>query len=375
MSNGFFAERKAAAILKHGILGRYLRVFCSKTGLRSPDHRVIYLDGYAGPGMYDNGDPGSPALAVTTAERLADCRELYGIYVENNPTLAHELEARLGKTGHQHIVLQGTIEDHLEEVLATIGKDQPLFAFFDPFGLGVSMDLLASAMEHARYVAGRRDGPATEALLNFSRRGLERSAGHLTSEKRGPVYSKAQSAILARLDATLGGDWWKPIWASGDPDRTARIADEYVGRLVEATSAQGWYRVPVSRAPYTPPIYDLVLLTHFPEQGIWHFNECVSNAMEDFESFCKGGQLDLEPLEEREKHWVEMIKRNVLSLLEATGGFIVWERLAQVLSGCMGLAREKHLRRALKELHKEGHISHDGKYDLRDALIRAATRD
>jgi len=109
MSSSFFVERKAAAILKHGILGRYLRIFCSKTGFRSPNHRVIYLDGYAGPGMYDSGEPGSPALAVATAERFADCRELYGIYVENDPALAQQLQARLERTEHQHIVLQGTI--------------------------------------------------------------------------------------------------------------------------------------------------------------------------------------------------------------------------------------------------------------------------
>ena len=131
----------------------------------------------------------------------------------------------------------------------------------------------------------------------------------------------------------------------------------------------------MSRTTYAPPIYDLVLLTHFPEQGIWHFNQCVSSAMEDFESFCKGGQLDLEPLEEREQLWVEMIKQNTLSLLEEPGGFVVWRRLAEVFSGCMGLAREKHLRRALKELHLGGRISHDGKGDLRDALIRALPRE
>lgn len=375
MKNSFFAERKAAAVLKHGILGRYLRIFCSKTGLRSPDHRVIYLDGYAGPGMYDNGEPGSPALAVGTAERLADCRELYGIYVENNPALAQELETRLAETGHQHIVLQGTIEDHLEEVLATIGKDQPLLAFFDPFGLGVSMNLLTSVMAHARYETGHRHGPATEVLLNFSRRGLERSAGHLTSSNRGPAYTKARSAILAHMNGILGGDWWMPIWASRSPDRTPQIVEGYVGRLVEATSARGWYRVPVPRTRHGPPIYDLVLLTHYPEEGIWNFNECVCNAMEDFESFCKHGQLDLEPLDEREKRWVGMIKRNVLSVLETTGEFVVWQHLSDVLSGCMGLAREKHLRCALKELHKEGHTSHNGKGELRAAVVGSAVED
>lgn len=67
----FFEERQAAAILKHGILGRYVRTFCSKTGKESPGNRVVYLDGYAGQGAYDDGQPGSPILAAKTAGSLA----------------------------------------------------------------------------------------------------------------------------------------------------------------------------------------------------------------------------------------------------------------------------------------------------------------
>jgi hypothetical protein len=48
----FFKEQRPAAVLKHGILHRYLRVFASKTGSTAPGHRVAYLDGYSGPGQY-----------------------------------------------------------------------------------------------------------------------------------------------------------------------------------------------------------------------------------------------------------------------------------------------------------------------------------
>lgn len=47
----FFKRSKAAqATLKHAILRQYLATFTTATGTKSPDHRVGYIDGYAGPG-------------------------------------------------------------------------------------------------------------------------------------------------------------------------------------------------------------------------------------------------------------------------------------------------------------------------------------
>jgi hypothetical protein len=55
---------------KHGILERYFPVCVGKTGSRSPGRRVAYLDGFAGPGMHQDGTPGSPELALRTAIKL-----------------------------------------------------------------------------------------------------------------------------------------------------------------------------------------------------------------------------------------------------------------------------------------------------------------
>jgi hypothetical protein len=52
MGSQFFRKRQGAAVLKHGILRRYLLVFVMKAGRWAPERRVVYLDGYAGPGMY-----------------------------------------------------------------------------------------------------------------------------------------------------------------------------------------------------------------------------------------------------------------------------------------------------------------------------------
>lgn len=66
----FFESKKSAAILKHAILSRYLVQFTAKTGSRSPQGRVAFVDGHAGEGRYEDGEPGSPALAIKTAKDL-----------------------------------------------------------------------------------------------------------------------------------------------------------------------------------------------------------------------------------------------------------------------------------------------------------------
>lgn len=365
----FFEEKQAAAVLKHGILGRYMRTFVSKTGVKSTGNRVVYLDGYAGPGLYSDGQVGSPMLAVTTANALAGLRNVYGIYIEKDQATAGELQGNLASTGHQHVVLCGDVGMCLRNALSQVGDDAPLFAFFDPFGLPVSMDSIAGVMARAGMVKGRRTGPVTEVMVTLSYPGIRRNAGHLTSYSTNERYRKTRASKLVALDAVFGGQWWQEIWATGEEDREAAIADKYTRKLAERMQAIGWYRVPVAKKWGGRPVYDLLFFTQYPREGVWHFNECVSLALESYRECCTRGQLDLEPLEQREASWVEQIKENIVRLLAEVGGFRVDSYFESVFRATLGYARGKHLRAALKQLHDVGIIRHDGKGDLVDAYV------
>jgi three-Cys-motif partner protein len=92
----FFSEdKKAAAVLKHGVLRRYLAIFGGALSTTSPGRRVGFLDGYAGEGEYYNPTTGrtaegSPRIALNIARDLAtsgatlDC-----VFVEKDKK-AHE---------------------------------------------------------------------------------------------------------------------------------------------------------------------------------------------------------------------------------------------------------------------------------------------
>ena len=69
--SNFHKTKKSAAVLKHAIIDQYATPFASKTGTTSLDHRVAFIDGYAGPGRYEDGEEWPGAMLLRKAEELA----------------------------------------------------------------------------------------------------------------------------------------------------------------------------------------------------------------------------------------------------------------------------------------------------------------
>ena len=135
-------------------------------------------------------------LAAETARILGGIRDLEGFYVEKEAQEYWQLCEALARTDHRHRTYQGPVQDHLPAIMDAVGA-APLFAFFDPFGLGVPFDMLTE-----RILSRKRGqiGPATELLLNFSLPGLRRNAGHLTSKSTDSRYLKARATLIGRVD-------------------------------------------------------------------------------------------------------------------------------------------------------------------------------
>src|SRR5437867_354625 len=65
MPSEFHKAPKAWAQVKHSILGNYLSLFLGKLGLSGKP--VFYVDGFAGPGLLEDGSKGSPLIAAELA--------------------------------------------------------------------------------------------------------------------------------------------------------------------------------------------------------------------------------------------------------------------------------------------------------------------
>ena len=58
-TEGWDKEHKDWSQIKDKLFSAYLRAFLQKV-MSVPRHGILYVDGFAGPGTYDDGSPGSP---------------------------------------------------------------------------------------------------------------------------------------------------------------------------------------------------------------------------------------------------------------------------------------------------------------------------
>jgi three-Cys-motif partner protein len=247
----FFGEPQGAAKLKHEVLRQHLTIYANKTGRRAP---VVFLDGYAGPGRYGDGSPGSPKLMVDAARALREHRNIHCIFVEEDSIHWQQLKAMLAEFGDDDSeALHGRLEEHLDEILTkSVGKS--LHVFLDPYGLAIPFRTLVDMLRR-RPRNGPRGFQPTEVILNFSINGITRAAGRLDKRHEDPAVERGRETRLRGLEEFLDGQWWHHIWRAGGPDRVAKILDGYLERF--RAEMRGWKTLPVPVADRWngPPSY------------------------------------------------------------------------------------------------------------------------
>jgi three-Cys-motif partner protein len=162
---------------KHALLRRYLGGWFPILTARGYNRRVVYLDGFAGPGIYSNGEPGSPLIAIETLvnhtlfDQLKRTEFLF-LLVEGRKDRAAQLEKEIdnfwsARHGGKPPNVTTTVyadqfvkvaEGVLEALDESTKKLAPTFAFIDPFGWsGVPLDLISRLLAFDR----------CEVLFNF----------------------------------------------------------------------------------------------------------------------------------------------------------------------------------------------------------------
>jgi three-Cys-motif partner protein len=187
---------------KHAILKRYLQAWLPI--MARYNDRIIYLDGFAGPGEYAGGEPGSPIIALTAAidQPAIVQREVVFLFVEEkqerltnlrgsiaNLTIPErfKVDARLGNCA----AVLGEILDRLDHAGSTLA---PTFAFLDPFGFSdTPMTLVKRLMQHGR----------CEVLITFMFEEINRFLEH----EQQPTH----------FDSLFGTTEWRSALAQATP--------------------------------------------------------------------------------------------------------------------------------------------------------------
>jgi three-Cys-motif partner protein len=354
-NRNFFASPQAAAIYKHQLIKRYIPAWAGKVGSTSTGRKVVVYDAYSGPGRYDDEAPGSPEILVDTAVAMANLRSVYSVFSEKERDYLDKLRAMLTDKGvdpDTYDVKQGPVERHIDAVVA-LTEELPLFVFLDPYGFtlpfGRMVDLL-NGRDKAGYFSNVLQ-PKTEVLINFSFEAVRRTAGALTSENDYP----AREGHIQSLTGFLGGDWWKPMMLSGDEDWVQQVLQRYADEVSKA-AGYAYITASVADSLTAEPVYELILFTRHSD-GLWKMMDAMSQARKQWRGWLADrreeanvGQAEIRGLDwdDNEDAWVEEIASNIEGILATGAPFVVENKLGQVLGRTLGLARETHIRKALK---------------------------
>lgn len=174
---------------KHEILRRYLQAWIpilSQGGFK----KGLYVDGFAGPGRYSHGEPGSPIIALRTAlEQHGKLAATFlFLFVEKDAERAKVLqqivdEAQPPQKLHVKVAAEQTFESAMSELLdfyRTKGTSlPPTFAFIDPFGwTGAPFSIVKEILSH----------PSCEVLVTFMYEEINRFVGHPDQEKNFDTF-------------------------------------------------------------------------------------------------------------------------------------------------------------------------------------------
>lgn len=153
---------------KHAILQRYLAAWLPI--MSTYNGKIIYLDGFAGPGEYTGGDPGSPIIAIRAfldhASASLRKKDVQFLFIEQDSARCRHLEQLLAQyrtqDSVQYQVFEGNFDETMTDLLAQLEEKQmrlaPTFAFIDPFGYShTPMKTIQRLMSH----------PKCEVLITF----------------------------------------------------------------------------------------------------------------------------------------------------------------------------------------------------------------
>lgn len=364
MSN-FHKTKKSAAVLKHAIINQYATPFASKTGSTSIDHRVAFIDGYAGPGRYEDAEEGSGAMLLRKAHELGAMnspRKLELHFVEANPkvaTLLREVAAAEG-AGVTYTIDDGDISTHLPKLLE-LAKGIPLFVYLDPCGLIIPLDEVAAIFKRPSGLGA----PATEVLINLTAH-LRRFGGILNSDN--PVEGS-----LKRIDAVCGGNWWRDAWLEKCPGKNgsedqkmaaeAAVVAGYAEKLGERAGGAGTWIIDVRPRADLKPVYYLIFATRHIH-GMLAFGESASLGLQAWRQYLSqeaaedtlfGDAADWEDGWKAQEavlktQWVDTLTERLIAELAKGQGFKIIDRADEILRDDLaGLVRGTHLRAAINK--------------------------
>ena len=300
-NDDFFVEKKPWSKVKDELLGCYLKPYVAKIiHTRKP---LAYVDCFAGKGKFDDGNPGSPLIALDILQQGLVSTKLNGkaqigaAFIDLN--YANDLKANLSAYPGIKIV-SGAYEDEIEDLLKS-KKGCNVFLYIDPYGI--------KALDCSKFDAfANGQFNSIELLINMNSFGFIREGCRVMGQQfkmddasffddlveYDPTKLDASDKSVEALNQIAGGDYWKSIikqYASGQIDgykAEEYFSEQYCQRLSESYTYV--LNMPIRIHQNQHPKYRMIHATNHPD-GCVLMADNICNRWELLKDIQSGGQL------------------------------------------------------------------------------------
>ena len=243
-NDDFFVEKKAWSIVKDELLGCYFRPYVSK--ILHTYKPLVYVDCFAGKGKFEDGNPGSPLIALDVINQCQASTTVSGTNIEAtfiDLNYADDLRENLKAYPLVRIV-PGKYEDNIRSILK--GKNGcNVFLYIDPYGIKALQCTMFDDFAKGKF-------NSIELLINMNSFGFIREACHAmgTSFDDKEIFddlveydsSKMDTSekSIKELNGIAGGEYWQAIITAYKKheidgyDAEAQFAEKYCMRLMES---------------------------------------------------------------------------------------------------------------------------------------------
>lgn len=299
-NDDFFVAKKAWSKVKDKLLSCYFKPYVSK--ILHTNRPLLYVDCFAGKGKFDDGNDGSPLIAL---EIIDKCRanttmknpKIEATFIDLN--YADDLKNNLKAYSWVEIV-SGKYEDNIQSILK--GKDRyNVFLYIDPYGIKALQCSFFNNFANDRF-------NSIELLVNMNSFGFIREACHAlgtTFDDKAlfddlveyePTKMDASDKSIKELNEIAGGDYWQSIIEAykkgkiNGYDAETQFAEHYCMNL--RNSYTYVLNMPLRIKKGQRPKYRLIHATNHRD-GCLLMVDNICNCWEALQEIQSSGQLTL----------------------------------------------------------------------------------
>lgn len=318
----------AHTLAKHEILEKYLQrwmpIIANSFG------RMMYIDGFCGPGIYEGGESGSPIVALRVANQLKTKASIKFVLCDGRQDRVDSLANQIKKEGCSSSIeidlRTSTFEETVNDVLEEHSKsDQPpTFTLIDPFGFsGIPYKTIKELM-HRR---------SSECLISFMVDSVNRWMEHPEKE------------IRKHVTTTFGTDKAAQIINGSGRDRISSLRNLYLEQLRKIAKYCRYFEM---RNADNKVVYYLYFISNNNlgyikmKEAMWAVDPSGSFQFSDFTDPNQPILFDSEDL------WLPLVQKRIQAKYSGRSGVLVKEIKEFISEETIFL--EKHMKHALRIL-------------------------